>query len=420
MGLHDDLNAPLGASASDRNPARGSRAGGGSGAPWALVGFAGVVLTGAALAAFAWMMDERLDRGLDRVADAAARIERWTPPAPQNPPAPATRAAQAQADEAPTGVIRMRRSAEAVEEASGVKVVRQGAGVPEALIISVPQAQVDVGLAPAPDRRLVDKGRHGPLPRIGLDGAKPLDVYARPMVTPAGLRPGAPKLAIVVGGMGLNPAATQEALGLLPRAVTLGFAPYGPDLPRQTAQARSLGHEILLQAPLEGFGGPGESPGPNLLRAGDPPAETLNRLHWHMSRFPGYVGIGGHLGAKFTADAASLSPVLIEIANRGLMYFDDGGSTRSLALSLGAETSTPILRADVVIDARPEAVDDALIRLERIARDKGAAAGSAAALPDVVEKIARFARALETRGVALAPASALAAIPRPASAQAPP
>jgi hypothetical protein len=139
-----------------------------------------------------------------------------------------------------------------------------------------------------------------------------------------------------------------------------------------------------------------------------------------MSRFPGYVGIGGHLGAKFTADAASFSPVLVEIANRGLMYFDDGGSTRSLALSLGAETATPILRADVVIDARPEAVDDALIRLERIARDKGSAAGSAAALPEVVEKIARFARALETRGVALAPASALAAIPRPASAQAPP
>jgi hypothetical protein len=118
------------------------------------------------------MMDERLDRSLDRVTSAAARMERWTPPAPPSAPAPPPRAAQTEVDEAPTGVIRMRRRAEAVEEASGVKVVRQGGGVPDALIISVPQAQIDVGLATAPDRRLVDKGRHGPLPRIGLDGAK--------------------------------------------------------------------------------------------------------------------------------------------------------------------------------------------------------------------------------------------------------
>lgn len=409
MADADDINAPLGLKADAPKKGRG--------APWLFIGLGGLAALGASLAAFAYVMDERLDRGLDRVADAAARIESWKPPAPAPAPAPSAAAA---VDPEPTGVIRMRRTAEAVEEASGVKVVRQGGGAPEALIITVPQTQVAVGLAPAPDARLVEKGRHGPLPRIALDGAKPLDVYARPMMTPAGLRPGAPKLAIVIGGMGLNPKATEEALAILPRAVTLGFAPYGPDLARQTAQARSLGHEILLQAPLEGFGGADESPGPHLLRVADPPAETLGRLHWHMSRFAGYVGVGGHLGGKFTADAAAFSPVLAEIAQRGLMYFDDATSVRSLAASLAAEASAPLVRADLAIDARLEAVDDALIRLERIARDKGSAAGSATALPVVVEKIARFARALEARGVALAPASALAAVPRPASARATP
>jgi len=171
-----------------------------------------------------------------------------------------------------------------------------------------------------------------------------------------------------------------------------------------------------LQAPLEGFGGEAEAPA-HLLRASDTSSETLNRLHWHMSRFPGYVGIAGYLGAKFTADARAFTPVLSEIADRGLFYFDDGTSTRSLALSLGADSSTPIVRADIVIDARIEAIDDALIRLERLARDKGSAVGSANGLPIVIEKIARFAKAMEGRGIALAPVSSLAAIPRPASAR---
>ena len=75
------------------------------------------------------------------------------------------------------------------------------------------------------------------------------------------------------------------------------------------------------------------------------------------------------------------------------------------------------MRADIVIDARIEAIDDALIRLERLARDKGSAVGSANGLPIVIEKIARFAKAMEGRGIALAPVSSLAAIPRPASAR---
>jgi polysaccharide deacetylase 2 family uncharacterized protein YibQ len=129
------------------------------------------------------------------------------------------------------------------------------------------------------------------------------------------------------------------------------------------------------------------------------------------------VGVGGYLGAKFTADARAFTPVLSEIADRGLFYFDDGTSTRSLAMSIGAESATPIVRADIVIDARLDAIDEALMRLERLAREKGSAVGSANGLPIVIEKIARYAKAMEGRGIALAPASVLAAIPRPASAR---
>jgi polysaccharide deacetylase 2 family uncharacterized protein YibQ len=61
----------------------------------------------------------------------------------------------------------------------------------------------------------------------------------------------------------------------------------------------------------------------------------------------------------------------------------------------------------VVIDAtqKPEAIEAALLRLETIAREKGAAIGTASGLPATVDQLARFARGLGKRGIALVPLS---------------
>ena len=49
-----------------------------------------------------------------------------------------------------------------------------------------------------------------------------------------------------------------------------------------------------------------------------------------------------------------------DIAKRGLFYFDDGSSPRSLSASLAAASGAPLVRADVVIDAKLAGIDDAL------------------------------------------------------------
>jgi polysaccharide deacetylase 2 family uncharacterized protein YibQ len=54
---------------------------------------------------------------------------------------------------------------------------------------------------------------------------------------------------------------------------------------------------------------------------------------------------------------------------------------------------------------RPEAVDRQLERLEQMARQRGFALGSASALPVTLDRIARWAKALEMRGVLLVPVS---------------
>ena len=111
-----------------------------------------------------------------------------------------------------------------------------------------------------------------------------------------------------------------------------------------------------------------------------------------------------------------MSPILKEIADRGLGYLDDGSSPRSVAPDVAATLAMPSARGDVVIDANaaPEAVDAALARLVELARQRGSAIGVASATPGSIARLARWANELESKGVALVPLSALmSATPEP-------
>jgi uncharacterized protein len=294
-----------------------------------------------------------------------------------------------------------------VEKQAGVKIVRAGGGgTPEALVIDVAKA-LSAGTTAAADPRLIEQSRYGPLPCIGIDGARPSKVYARPAFTSGG-EPHPPRMALVVGGMGLVAGATESAISTLPGEIRLGFSPYGSDLARQTALAREEGHEVVLQIPMEPFDFPRDNPGAHALLASAGKAANIDNLTWLMSRFTGYAGVMNFLGGRFTADEKALNPVLREIAARGLFYLDDGSSSQTIAVTLAANQGLAAARADLVLDstAQPEAIEAALARLEAIARDKGMAIGVASALPASIAAIGRFARALESRGVSLIPLSA--------------
>jgi hypothetical protein len=396
----DDLNAPLGQFPVQKRPSRGNAL------------YAAVAIAGLGLLAFPAALLPGLVRPPGAALYAAAGVPASgtdeTPAGGPNNAHPPQRIAEVASDTTATVPAQKAGSgSEAIERRTGVKIIRAGGGAaPEALIIDVAKA-LNTGLPAAPDPRLIEQTPHGPIPRIGADGARPSEVYARrPAVSSGGLAQGSPRIALLIGGMGLAPRATESAIASLPGAVTLGFAPYGADL------ARAAGHEVVLQIPMEPFDFPRDNPGPHTLLAGAGKAANIDNLTWLMSRFTGYAGVANFLGGKLTADAKALTPVLREIAARGLFYVDDGTSAQSLAMTLAPGQALSAARADVVLDstAEPEAIEAALTRLEAIAHDKGVAIGVASALPPSIAIIGRFARALEARGIALIPLSA--AMPR--------
>ena len=274
----------------------------------------------------------------------------------------------------------------------------------------VPIAAPQGGRAP-PEQRLLEASRHGPIPKIGPDGKRPSELYARPAKQTA--RPNSPRIAIVVAGLGVSGTATQSAMSKLPGPVTFAFGPYGTEIESTVAKARSDGHEVLLQIPMEPFDYPDNDPGPQTLLVSLSTEQNIDRLHWLMSRFQGYVGVTSFMGARFTASEAALSPVLKETAQRGLIYVDDGSSHRSLTGQVASSSNLPFAKAEIVLDATPTPahIDRALARLESLAKERGTAVGFASALPASIDRIAAWVKTVESRGIILVPVSAVAAKP---------
>lgn len=294
--------------------------------------------------------------------------------------------------------------------AQTVTIIDGKTGERQEIQLASPGADAPSAPAAAPvNRKFTETTPNGLIPKIAADGMRPADAFAQPANSIPG-KPDAPRIAVVVSGLGVSDSATSDAIAKLPGPVTLGFMPYGTGVAAQVARARGRGHEVLLQVPMEPFDYPDNDPGPQTLLTTLAPQQNMERLYWLMSRFQGYVGIENAMGARFTASEQSFTPVLREMAKRGLIFVDDGANPRSLTGRIASASNTPFARSDVVIDSvtTPVEIDRALGRLETAAREHGAAVGVSSALPASIERISRWAKTLQSRGILLVPITAVA------------
>ena len=264
-----------------------------------------------------------------------------------------------------------------------------------------------VSLAAAPLKSVVEAGPHGPLPRIGKDGRKPWTVYARPVHKEV-LASGAPRIALVLGGMGLNADLTEKAIRDLPGEISFAFAPYAEGAQRLVNRARAQGHEVLLQLPMEPFGYPGLNPGPRTLLSTATPQENLDNLAWLMGRFAGYAGVVNYMGARLAGNREAVSPVMEEMARRGLVFVDEGLASRTPIAEVASAAGLPLRSAVAVIDADPDpqAIARALAELEATARADGIAIATGTGLAPTIEAVTAWIRQARERGVVLVPVTA--------------
>jgi len=394
----DDLSAPLGRDRKDKPEKRASIV------PTLFAGVLGLFL--AIFLVWAAVFDDPFG-GEPMVVMATDP----NPTAAKKPQEPAAKAAKAEPAPKPAAVpAETKQAGDAGSSGMQTVTIINGASGNRQDVLVPSQ---DQGLAQV-DPKLLEDTRHGQIPRIAVDGSRAFVAYARPVAATAA-NANMPRIAIVIAGLGVGASTTAEALTKLPAPVSFAFAPYGTDLTRLASRARGEGHELLLQLPMEPFDYPDNDPGPQTLLISLAPEQNVDRMHWLMSRFQGYVGVTNYMGSHFTASDAAIAPVLREVAKRGLMYLDDATSPRSLAGQIAGASGLPYVKANVVLDAVPTAneIDGALARLEKTASDAGIAVGVASALPISITRIAAWAKKAESRGFLLVPISAAASKPKP-------
>lgn len=255
-------------------------------------------------------------------------------------------------------------------------------------------------LAAAPLAGLSQPGPSGALPIIAKDGRTSFGAYARPFTSN-----GKPKVALVVGGLGLNAVATKAAIERLPPEISLSFVPYADGLQGWIDMARAAGHEVVLEIPMEPIDYPNNDPGPYTLMAQGQPAEFTRRLDWLLSRGSGYFAVTNYLGGRFLQTEPAMASFWSALKARGVGFIDDGSARRSASAQGPARAS-----ADTIVDQdlSSDAIDRQLTALEASALSKGQALGVGFAYPVTVGQVARWASGLANRGYQLAPASAIA------------
>lgn len=260
-------------------------------------------------------------------------------------------------------------------------------------------------LKPAPDPALHGESRHGSIPKVASDGRQAKEVYAKPFDR-ADPRP---RVAVVVTALGLSAAATEAAIQQLPAAITLSFAPQTTDLQQQIATARAAGHEVLLDLPMEPLFYPLNDPGPLALLTSLDGPKNVDRLDWVLSRAAGYVGVTNFMGSRFTASADHLRPILSSLRTRGLLYLDTRPTSNSQGGAIAVAVGLTHAVADLMLDdfASRSAINAQLAKLEQRAIANQVAIGIGQPYPVTLERLIDWAQTLTSKGIVLAPLSAV-------------
>ena len=261
-------------------------------------------------------------------------------------------------------------------------------------------------LQTTPDPALLEESPHGPLPRIGEDGRRPMQAYARAF-DGGGQHP---RVSLIIVGLGLSKAATEAAILRLPGGVTLAFDPYAPDLETWASKTRRGGHEFLLGLPMEPINLGSRDPGPKALMTSLDAAENRDRLNYLLSRVTGYAGVISTLGSRFAANREQLRPVFEVLRDRGLLFVDALPGVNAPGGRMARELGLPRVVGDVTIDDAPTqaAITAKLAELEAIARRKSLAVGVASPYPVTLENVVAWIASFEEKNLTLVPVTALA------------
>jgi polysaccharide deacetylase 2 family uncharacterized protein YibQ len=216
---------------------------------------------------------------------------------------------------------------------------------------------------PAADRAdLIETTTEGQrLPKISESGWMPWIAHAR-RYSPDGPPP---RVGLLMINVGADEALMKRAIDDLPGEISLAFLPSTPNLELWLQRARERGHESYLMLPVEDPTGSAER-GIKPVEASVSDAENVRRLRAALARGEGYVGVVVPAQGPVARSKQVLTPLVQEIADRGLAIVEINPGTGTSPLSrLSADLGVGYARSSDILDYKlaSEGLDANLNRL---------------------------------------------------------
>lgn len=267
------------------------------------------------------------------------------------------------------------------------------------------------GLVKAPVAGLARTSPYGSIPARASDGRTAFTVYARPYTAASNAKP----VTLVIGGLGINRTLTERAINELPPEVSLSFAAHAPNLQSQINLARTRGHEVLLELPMESEDFNPVEPGAEytLRVVGGSTADNERNIDRLLSRASGYFAVTNYNGGLFLQRSDSVVPMMASLSQAGLGFVFDGSVAAPSLSTLANASRLPYLKASTLIDNTPDSasINSELERLASLASSGAAPVGFGFTYPQTIDAVAKWVTELEAQGLTLAPVSSR--IPNP-------
>ncbi|WP_417794947.1 divergent polysaccharide deacetylase family protein [Terasakiella pusilla] len=214
-----------------------------------------------------------------------------------------------------------------------------------------------------------------------------------------------PMIALVIDDLGLDRKRTAQTLALK-GPLTMAFIPYAKNLNKQTTAAKANGHELLVHLPMEPLNKKIDA-GPNHLHTHLAHEDLLDRIHWNLERFEGYVGVNNHMGSLATTDPEVMSALMTELRKREMLFLDSRTNPKSIATDLAGKEGVPFAVRNVFLDNVNEkgAVLKQLSLLEKVARRSGFAVGIGHPRDGTIAALKEWLPSIERNGFSLVPIS---------------
>ena len=214
--------------------------------------------------------------------------------------------------------------------------------------------------------------------------------------------PSAPRVAVILTGLGLDPILTMAAADL-PRAVGFGWSAYAEQVAAAQERARAVGRENWLELPLASADPARIDRGPLALRPDDDAARRSFLLDTLLPEHRVHVGALAEPDG-FAARPDRLAAVTGELRARGLDLVLFGAGVTLVAPD-AAGPGIAMATSTLARSLTPKQVDRFLAEAGAVATRPGAAIIVVRAQPLAIERLGRWLEGLADHGLMLVPPS---------------